>query len=408
MEIGKQKKKQALFVVFITLLLVCVITIMDYFHMPKRNEKGQFIIERGSYGAGKENVQLRAEVGKHHHNMSLEVEGQQYSEKEIPKIIEEATRKLEKIVLGKNKSFDEVRKDLNLVTEIPNTGVQVTWEMDRYDLIDLSGKIMHDQIPKTGEVIQLKAILAAGQTEMEHIFYVHLFPPKLNKEDAQKKKIEDQAKAMEAKDKTSPYVVLPEYVDGKKLTWRYPQDSRAAGVLLLGSFLAGFLVFWEEYEKKKKETFRKEELLREYPQIVSQLTLFVKAGMPVRTAWFKIAETYEKEKKVPQSAYEEMVYTMNEIKHGISESESYERFGQRCGLISYRRFGTLLSGNIKKGTKGMTELLKKETMEAFEERKNRAKKLGEEAGTKLLGPMFMMLLVVLTIIVVPAFLSIQI
>ncbi len=397
-----------MFVVCITLLLVCVITVVDYFHTPKKNAKGQFVIERGTYGSGKEKVQLRAEVGKKHHDMSLEVEGQNYSEKEIPGIMEEATRKLEKLVLGKNKSFDEVRKDLRLLSEIPNTGVEVRWEMDRYDLIDPSGKILQGQIPEKGEVIQLKAILTAGQKEMEHIFYANLFPPKLSSEEAQKKKIEDQAKAMEAKDKTSPYVVLPEYVDGKKLTWRYPQDSRAAGVLLLGTFLAGFLVFWEEYEKKKQETYRKEELLKEYPQIVSQITLFVKAGMPVRMAWFKIAETYEKEKKVPQSAYEEMVYTMNEIKHGISESESYERFGQRCGLISYRRLGTLLSGNIKKGAKGIAELLKKETMEAFEERKNRAKKMGEEAGTKLLGPMFMMLLVVLTIIVVPAFLSIQI
>lgn len=383
-------------------------TVADYCHTPKKNAKGQFVIARGDYGSGKENVHLRAEVGKEHHDMVLEIEGQNYSEKEVPRIMEKAEQELEKIVLGKNKSFDEVRKDLKLVSEIPGTGVEVTWEMDRYDLVDPSGKIIQDDIQQKGELIQLKAILKVGKKEMEHIFYANLFPPKLSKEEAQKKKIKDQVVAMEAKDKTDPYVVLPEYVDGKKLSWRYPQDSRAAGILILGTFVAGFLVFWEEYDKKKKETLRKEELLKEYPMIVSQITLFVKAGMTVRAAWFKIAENYEKEKRIPKSAYEEMVYTMNEIKHGISESECYERFGQRCGLISYRRLGTLLSGNIKKGAKGITELLKKETMEAFEERKNRAKKMGEEAGTKLLGPMFMMLLVVLTIIVVPAFLSIQI
>jgi len=42
---------------------------------------------------------------------------------------------------------------------------------------------------------------------------------------------------------------------------------------------------------------------------------------------------------------------------------------------------------------------------AFELRKNLAKKLGEEAGTKLLLPLFMMLGVVMVMIVVPAFLS---
>ena len=49
--------------------------------------------------------------------------------------------------------------------------------------------------------------------------------------------------------------------------------------------------------------------------------------------------------------------------------------------------------------------LDREATEAFEERKNRAKELGEEAGTKLLFPMLMMLLVVLIIVMVPAFIS---
>ena len=54
------------------------------------------------------------------------------------------------------------------------------------------------------------------------------------------------------------------------------------------------------------------------------------------------------------------------------------------------------------------ELLKLESIQAFEERKARAKRLGEEAGTKLLLPMFLMLAVVLIIVIVPAFLTMQI
>ena len=132
--------------------------------------------------------------------------------------------------------------------------------------------------------------------------------------------------------------------------------------------------------------------------------------MTVRKAWFKIARDDEgqKEKKGERAAYEEMVYAMHEIQGGISEGECYERFGGRCGLTSYRKFGAMLSQNLRKGTKGLTDLLKKETVDAFEDRKNQARKLGEEAGTKLLGPMFMMLAVVLVIIVVPAFFTIQI
>lgn len=56
----------------------------------------------------------------------------------------------------------------------------------------------------------------------------------------------------------------------------------------------------------------------------------------------------------------------------------------------------------------MTVLLNQEAISAFEDRKNMAKKLGEEAGTKMMLPMFLMLAVVLVMIIVPAFLTVQI
>lgn len=57
----------------------------------------------------------------------------------------------------------------------------------------------------------------------------------------------------------------------------------------------------------------------------------------------------------------------------------------------------------EKGSKGLLELLKQESQEAFEERRRQAKTTGEKASTKLLLPMGMMLAVVLVILTVPAF-----
>ena len=68
----------------------------------------------------------------------------------------------------------------------------------------------------------------------------------------------------------------------------------------------------------------------------------------------------------------------------------------------------MLSQNLRQGSRGITELLSREAEEAFEDRKNLAKKLGEEAGTKMMIPMFIMLAVVFIIVIVPAFFSIQI
>ena len=77
-------------------------------------------------------------------------------------------------------------------------------------------------------------------------------------------------------------------------------------------------------------------------------------------------------------AYEEMQKTCREMESGHTEAESYENFGRRCKVQAYVRFGALLSQNLRKGTRGLTELLKMEAIQAFEDRKARARRLGEE------------------------------
>ena len=148
----------------------------------------------------------------------------------------------------------------------------------------------------------------------------------------------------------------------------------------------------------------------DYPQIINKFNLYIRAGMTIRRAWFCIAQDYERKNqgKDKRKAYEEMISTMHQITGGISEGEAYENYGARCGVSVYRKFGTMLSQNLRKGSKGLTELLGREAEDAFEERKNLAKKLGEEAGTKLVIPLFLMLIIVFAIVIVPALFSIRI
>ena len=53
----------------------------------------------------------------------------------------------------------------------------------------------------------------------------------------------------------------------------------------------------------------------------------------------------------------------------------------------------------------MSELLEKESVEAWDDRKRKAKVMGEAAATRLLFPMILMLMVVMAIIMLPAVLS---
>ena len=147
-------------------------------------------------------------------------------------------------------------------------------------------------------------------------------------------------------------------------------------------------------------------MIRDYPDVISQFTLLLGAGMTAKNAWKKMVEDYSWQKKISGTSkvvYEEMLYTWQEMQSGIPETECYERFGRRCELLPYIKLGALLAQNLRKGARGIAEVLRMEAVEAMDERRNRAKRLGEEAGTKLLVPMIIMLVVVLAIVVVPAF-----
>ena len=65
----------------------------------------------------------------------------------------------------------------------------------------------------------------------------------------------------------------------------------------------------------------------------------------------------------------------------------------------------MLIQNLQKGSRQLADMLEKESMEAWDERKRKARVLGEAAATKLLVPMILMLLVVMAVIMIPACLA---
>ena len=104
---------------------------------------------------------------------------------------------------------------------------------------------------------------------------------------------------------------------------------------------------------------------------------------------------------------EEMVRTCAEMNTGVPERSAYERFARRCDTKEYLKLASLLSQNVKKGTTDILKLLEQESQSAFEQHKNLAKKKGEEAGTKLLFPMILMLMTVMAMLMFPAIVSFQ-
>ena len=100
---------------------------------------------------------------------------------------------------------------------------------------------------------------------------------------------------------------------------------------------------------------------------------------------------------------EEMQVSCHQLENGVAQEKVYQDFGKRCGEMRYRRLSFLLAVQLKQGNDQLLTLLEKETNDAQEERKNLARKAGEEAGTKLLLPMLLMLVVVMLLVLLPAY-----
>lgn len=407
--------KKCILILVGTVVLATVLFIVDSKSRLPTNEEGKSILYRNGYGEGDTEAEVTAQVedmeGKE--KLNVMIGEQEYAADETEVVLAEAGEKLERYILGENESLDLVRNDLNLISEIPNTSIEVSWETSDYKIMDATGAIQSENLDAGGTLITLTAVLSYNQAQVVEQLSACIYPPLLSDREAVRKSLEHALTQTEETTKSEKAVTLPDEINGKSVTWGQTNQQRCVGILLIGIVMAGLVILAEKENLKTQLKKKRRQMLLDYPEIINQYIVLLSAGLTAKNAWIRMVEEYEKKRETAQKkteiryAYEEMMYTMREMQSGRSEAECYERFGKRCELQEYLKFGAMLSQNLKKGSKGLAELLKNEAGNAFEERKNRAKKLGEEASTKLLLPMVLMLLVVFIIIIVPAFLSIQ-
>lgn len=168
------------------------------------------------------------------------------------------------------------------------------------------------------------------------------------------------------------------------------------------------LLLREGENRRKGKAYRMECLKRSYPWFVNEMVLLLGAGMQVRNILSMLIAEYKNDKGFDdyrKPLMEELQVAVRAMELGMSEEQAYYHLGRRIGISSYIKIMTLLEQNVKRGGRGLIAFFEQEEVQALEERKNMAKRYGEEAGTKLLGPMILLLLIVMFMIMVPAFLG---
>ena len=194
-------------------------------------------------------------------------------------------------------------------------------------------------------------------------------------------------------------IVLPDNYEGRSIKYRIKAENSLYRLLLIIPVIAAVFIVKLRSIKVEKSKKLKEQMMMEYPEIISKLALLTAAGMTPYNAITRIAADGRGE------AYRRLFAVVGNIQSGASERSQYAAFGQIFGIYCYSRLGSMLEQNVVRGNEKLRAMLKDECLQALEDRKARARKAGEQAGTKMLFPMMLMLIVVMAVIMVPAFSS---
>lgn len=333
------------------------------------------------------------------------LEERRLTEEELEKSYEEAVALLPGAILNGNACLENVRTNLDLVSALEGYPFQISWESGAYSLINTDGTVHNEELAG-GEVVTLTAVLRYEDWFREMQIPVQVNPAIYTPEEALRTQMEKLLQEREEGSRSGEVMMLPEKIGTEPVIWSEIIEDSSGYFLILVILAAGVLYWGRGRELDQRLEARKRELLLDYPEIVNKLALYMGAGMTVRNAFLKMGEDYKKQKEERKKyVYEEILMTCYELQGGRSEAEAYAHFGKRCQVQAYMKLSALLSQNIRKGSNDLLRVLGQEADNAFAERKNLAKKLGEEAGTKLLLPMMMMLCVVMVIIMIPAYFS---
>lgn len=361
-------------------------------------------LTRPGVGKGDQTEELEVKIADSVYTLEVRLKELPYTEEAAGTLLGEAVAGLEGLFLNGNADMDHIEADVLMPSTYPGTEIAIQWYLSSWEYISPDGTVENEGLEEA-ETLTLRAELTLEDQQLDWTREVTVCPPS---EPDEEQKLEMLAQQIESaqEDGSAETIPLPDSLLGETLTWYPAKDDRWLLIALLTVAALCAMVFGKRQEEEKALAKRERVLQLAYPDIVSRLGLYMGAGISMRNAWERIVESYE-QSGAQNEAYEEMRITLREMRSGVAESAAYERFGTRCRLPSYLKLGTLLSQNLRKGTRNLTGLLQEESREAFENRKAYAKKLGEECESKLLLPMLLMLLTVLIMIMYPAVVSFQ-
>ena len=385
------------------LFLLLVIAIMA--DMTSERVLNEGYVERDGIAGEKKELYFQLDVGDFLENYSylLEVQPMMPTKEEVERSFAETITQIEL-------DFQEIHEKVPIKKEYLSGMVEADWSFQPYGIISQAGEIDVDKCEEE-MIIDAQVKLSCGEYERIHTFSFLIKRPELSKQEYILQQIEEWLED-EMEKEGSNRVLLPSEIDGIPLIWKEKKEYVTPKIIFLE--MVAIVLMWMTAKRKMREEEKRKviELEREYPDIVSQLALLLGAGMTTRQAWNRIAMQYKFKREngmlAEKLVYEAVLRMNRRFMEGESEREVYQNFLKEISAPSYRKLVRILLGNLEKGTQFVADHLAEESRCAFEKRILQAKKSGEEASTKMMLPLSLMLVIVMGIVMVPALIGFQI
>ncbi len=327
-----------------------------------------------------------------------------YTEDEFFDMASAAEDFIRSVYLMDNQDEDHIRTDLYLPESDETGTLSIEWKsedplvLNRYGAVDskelkeaekvhLEGRISYEEYEKT---IELDVKILPYDDEMDELSIAV-------------KELED----MQEESRENEDFQLPESIQGFNVRRKGDEGGTALQLIAMAFIITAVFIYYRIYLLGEAGKKRDRILMDRYYSFINKLILGLSSGMNLRGAFARMVEDEKREKvRDCDVLYREIQVALNEINSGIPEEEAYTGLGKRIGIPEYIRAMSLIEQNLCHGNKDLIKLLEEEERKARFQNRERAKKRGEEASEKLLFPMLILLLVVIGIVIYPAFINI--
>lgn len=392
----------------VIIILLVIVLILGTIFAPK-----DMVLKRNLFGEGTKEVTVSLKEKKKRKKITYRLREQELSSAQIDKIYTEFFRQLKKEMAGKNSGLEKVTTALSFPESLDGYPFKITYEFLEDGYIWLDGTLNEKEQSKLrkGESYTTTLTVKASywKYEQSRKYTVRIFAKPDTVQHGLFYKVEQYLKKKEAQSRYEEEVKLP--ASYGKVRIRADQNGFGNwGVLLLILAVGIFIPIHNYFKLRDAGEKCQLEAERDFHIIVHLLTLYMGAGLSFFSAIRRIGRNYQKQKDrdgQKKYAFERILLMEQQMNNGVSQKEACYNWGMQFKTSSYQKLSLILIQSFTKGARDAAMLMETEEREAFSKRVDKAKKEGEEASTRLLFPMILLLGEVMLLVMYPALIRFQ-